>query len=55
MDLESATVMSRGVLTGLDRLCDSGIDVTIRGSRSAISELTGSTAAPTVRLVFQEV
>lgn len=54
IDLASATVLSRGVLTGLGQLCDSGVDVTIRGDRAAIGELTRSAEVLADRLVFEE-
>ncbi|HUZ57122.1 MAG TPA: MEDS domain-containing protein [Streptosporangiaceae bacterium] len=52
IDLESATV--RGALTGLGQLCDSGVDVTIRGDRAAIGELTRSAGVLADRVVFEE-
>lgn len=54
VDLEPATVLRPGVLTGLGQLCDSGVDVTIRGTRSAISEPTSSAEVLADRLGFQE-
>ena len=54
IDLESAAVLSRGGLADLARLGSSGVDVTIRGSRTTISELTESAGLLADRLVFEE-
>jgi ABC-type transporter Mla MlaB component len=53
VDLESATLMSRGVMAGISQLCDSGTDVTIRGAREAIDELRPSFSPLADRLVLQ--
>lgn len=55
VDLASATLMGRDVLADLGQLCDSGVDVTIRGGRAAIGELRSALAGPSDRLVLQEV
>jgi len=54
VDLGSARLMSRGVLAGLSQLCDSGVDVTIRGERGLIEELRKSVAPPHGNLVLEE-
>jgi hypothetical protein len=55
VDLATARLMSRAVLAGLGQLCDSGVNVTIRGQRAAIEELRTSLAQPSDRLVLEEV
>lgn len=55
VDLATARLMSRGVLVGLIQVCDSGVNVTIRGQRAVIGELRRSLAQPNDRLVLQEV
>ena len=54
IDLAAATVQGSGVLTGLGQLGASGIDVTIRGDRATIGELTRLAGAVTDRVVFEE-
>lgn len=54
IDLDSATVLSRGVLAGLGQLGSSGVDVTIRGDRDAIGELTRLAGVLAGRVVFEE-
>jgi hypothetical protein len=53
VDLESATLMSRGVMAGIGQLCGSGVDVTIRGARAAIDELRLSFSPLADRLVLE--
>lgn len=55
VDLATATLMSRAVLVGLRQLCDSGVNVTIRGQRVALGELRMSLAQHSDRLVLEEV
>jgi MEDS: MEthanogen/methylotroph, DcmR Sensory domain len=54
IDLEPATVLSGGVLTGLGQFRNSGVDVIIRGDRAAIGNLTRSAGALADRLTFEE-
>ncbi len=54
IDLGPATVLSGGGLTGLGQLCNSGVDVIIRGDRTAIGELTESAGVLAGRLTFEE-
>jgi len=54
IDLDLATVLSHGVLAGLGQLGRSGVDVTIRGDRDAIGELTRSAGVLADRVVFEE-
>lgn len=42
VDLAAASLRSHAVLAGLGRLCEAGVDVTIRGDQAAIGELTAS-------------
>jgi hypothetical protein len=53
VDLESATLMSRGVMAGIGQLCDAGIDVTICGARAAIDELRTSFSPLADRLMLR--
>ena len=42
VDLAAASLRSHAVLAGLRRLCNAGVDVTIRGDQAAIGELAAS-------------
>ena len=55
VDLATARLMSRAVLAGLAQLCESGVNVTIRGQRAALGELRISVGQHSDRLVLQEV
>jgi hypothetical protein len=54
VDLATATLTSHAVLSGLDQLCDYGIDVTIRGEGYALDELRRSFTPSGGRLVLQQ-
>jgi hypothetical protein len=55
IDLATARLMSRAVLAGLRQLCDSVVNITIRGQRAALGELRTSLAQHIDCLVLQEV
>lgn len=54
VDLATARLMGPGVLAGLTQLCDCGINVRIRGERTALDGLRESLAQPSDRLVLEE-
>ncbi len=53
VDLAAASLRSHAVLAGLRRLCDAGVDVTIRGDRGAIGELAASGQLAGEHAIFQ--
>jgi hypothetical protein len=53
VDLATTTLLSRGVLAGIGQLCESGVEVTIRGARATIDELRQSLSPLASRLLLQ--
>ncbi len=54
IDLATATLRSRAPLAILQRLCDAGVTVTIRGEPAAVGELAASGLLASERLILQE-
>ena len=54
IDLSAATLISRAPLAGLRRLAESGVPVTIRGSREQLKALTDGALNPAGHLLLEE-